>query len=70
MKCTGRSESGKKKKKYLLRERLHMSWISSPQKKKNEDKQVKIHAGDQTSEEGAEGEEGEWASARVSGSLE
>ena len=45
-----------------------MSWVSSPTKKKNEDKQAKIHAGDQTSKEGAEGEEGEWASAGESGS--
>ena len=49
-----------------------MSWVPSPKKKKknNDDKQAKIYAGNQTSEEGAEGEEGERASAGVSGSPE
>ena len=50
-----------------------MSWVPSPiqkKKKKNNNKQTKICAGDQTSEEGAEGEEGEWASTGVSGSPE
>ena len=41
-----------------------------PNKKKQTNKQAKICAGGQTSEEGAEGEEGEWASAGVSGSPE
>ena len=39
-------------------------------KNNNNNKQAKICAGDHTSEEGAEGEEGEWASTRVSGSPE
>ena len=48
-----------------------MSWALSPiTKKNNNKKQSKICAGDQTSEEGAEGEEGEWASAGASSSLE
>ena len=46
-----------------------MSWVPSPTKKKNDDKKAKIYAGSQTSE-GAEGEEGEWASVGVSGSPE
>ena len=39
-------------------------------KKKNNNKQAKICAGDQTSKEGVEGKEGEWALAGVSGSPE
>ena len=39
-------------------------------KKINNKKQAKICAGDQTLEVGAEGEEGDWASAGVSGSPE
>ena len=46
-----------------------MSRVPSPTKK-NKNKQAKICARDQTLEVGVEGEEGEWASARVSGSLE
>ena len=45
-----------------------------PNKKKkknnNNNKQAKVCAEGQTSEEGAEGEEGEWASTGVSGSPE
>ena len=69
-KSTSRGESGEIKNEYSLKKMLHMSWVSSPAKKKqqkNNNKQAKICAGDQTSEEGAEGEEGEWASARVYG---
>ena len=51
-----------------------MSWAPSPKKKKkknnNNKKQPKIRAGDQTFEVGAEGEEGDWTSAGVSGSPE
>ena len=49
-----------------------MSWVLSQKKKKknNNNKQAKICAGDQSLEVGAEGEEGEWASAGVSGSPE
>ena len=46
---------------------------SQAQQKKNNNnnnKQAKICAGDQTLEVGAEGEEGDWASAGVSGSPE
>ena len=42
----------------------------SQAQKKNDDKQAKIYAGNQVSEEGAEDEEGEWASAGASGSPE
>ena len=68
-KSTSRGESGEIKNEYLLKKRLHMSWVPSL-KKKNNNKQAKICAGDQTSEVEAEGEEGEWASAGVSGSPE
>ena len=44
-----------------------MSWVLGPRKKKY-DKKAKIYAGNQRSEEGAEGEKGEWASAGASGS--
>ena len=57
-----------------------MSWVPSPpppptpkkkkKKKNNNKKQSKICAGDQTSEEGPEGEKGEWALAGVSSSPE
>ena len=48
-----------------------MSWVPSPaKKKKNDDMQAKIYAGNQTSEEGAEDEEGQWASTGASGSIE
>ena len=70
VKSTSRGESGEIKNDYSLRKRLHMSWVPSPIKKNNNSKQAKICAGDQTLEAGAEGEEGEWASARVSGSPE
>ena len=66
-KSTSRGESGEIKNEYALKKRLHMSWVPSPKKKK---RQEKICAGDQTSEEGAEGEEGEWASVGVSSSPE
>ena len=53
-----------------------MSWVPSPTKK-NKKKSIKIDveqakmcAGDQASDGGAEGEEGEWASAGVPGSPE
>ena len=67
-KNTSRGESDEIKKGYSLKRRLHMSWVPSPpkKKKKKNKKQSKICAGDQTSEEGAEGEEGEWVSAGVS----
>ena len=74
MKCTSRGKSGEVKNEYLLRKRLHASWVPGPTKKKktkrNYDKQLKIHPEDQTSEEGVEGEEGEGASAGVFGSPE
>ena len=73
-KSTSRGESGEIKNEYSLRKRLNMSWVPSPKKKKknnnNNKKQAKICAGDQTLEVGSEGEEGEWASAGVSGSPE
>ena len=47
-----------------------MSGIPSPTKKKKYNKQAKVCAKGQTLKEGAEGEEGEWASAGVSGSPE
>ena len=68
-KCTSRGKNGKVKNEHLLRKRIHTSWVPSPTKKKREIKidvrQAKMYAGDQTSEGGAEGEEGEWASAGV-----
>ena len=67
MKSTSRGENDEMKNEYSLRKRLHMSWIPSPAKKKNQ-KQAKICAGDQTLEEGVEGEEGKWASAGMYGS--
>ena len=70
-KSTSRGESGEIKNEYSLRKRLHMSWVPSPKKKKkNNNKQAKICAGDQTLGVEAEGEEGDWASAGVSGSPE
>ena len=51
-KCTSKGESGEIKNEYSLRKRLHMSWVPSP-KKKNDDKQAKIYARNQTSKEGA-----------------
>ena len=61
-KCTSRGQSGEIKNEYSLRKRLHMSWVLSPKKKKKkkkaDHKQAKIYTGNQTSEEGAEGEEG------------
>ena len=65
-----RGESGEIKTEYSLRKMLHMSWVPSPQKKKKNNKQAKICAGDQTSDEGEKGEEGEWASTGVFGSPE
>ena len=55
-----------------------MSWVLSKNKKtkkqkknnNNNNKQAKICAGDQTLEVGAEGEEGKWALAGLSGSQE
>ena len=53
-----------------------MFWVLSQKKKKknnnnnNNNKQAKICGRDQTLEVRAEGEEGEWASAGVSGSPE
>ena len=71
-KSTSRGESNEIKNGYSLKKRLHMSWVPSPtkKKKKKNKKQPKICAEDQTSEEGAEGEEGEWASTGVSSSPE
>ena len=69
VKNTSRGENDEIKNGYSLNRRLHMSWVPSPKKKKkNNKKKSKICAGDQTSEEGAEGDEGEWASAGVSSS--
>ena len=73
-KSTSRSKSNEIKNGYSLKKRIHMSWVPRPTKKKkkknnNNKKQPKICTEDQTSEEGAEGEEGEWASAGVSSSL-
>ena len=71
-KSTSRDESSEIKNEYSLKKMLHKSWVPSPTqkktKKKNNNKQAKICAGDQTSEAGAEGEEGEWASTSVFGS--
>ena len=66
-KSTSRGESGEIKNEYELKKRLHMFGVPSPTKKNNK-KQAKICAGDQTSEEGEEGEELELASAGVSSS--
>ena len=61
---------------YSLRTTLHISRVRSPtqkkkkKKKKQTNKQAKICEGVQTSEKGAEGEEGERASAGVFGSPE
>ena len=63
----------KEKKEHLLRKRLHTSWVPCPtkiNKIKINVRQAKVCAGDQASEGGAEGEEGECASAGVSDSLE
>ena len=68
-KCTSRGKSGEIKNEYSLRKRLHMSWVPSSTKK-DDNKQAKIYAGNQASEEGAEGEEGEWTSTGASGSPE
>ena len=70
-KCTSRGKNGKVKNEHLLRKRLHASWVIGPTKKKGKNKikfdamQVKMCAGDQASEGGVEGEEGEGASAGV-----
>ena len=74
-KRTSRGKSAKVKNEHLLRKRLHTSWVPGPTKKKKKEikidvRQAKMCAGDQASEGGAEGEEGEWASAGVSGSPE
>ena len=66
------------KNEYLLRGRLHMSWVPGPTKniyiKKKSIKvnirQAKMCTGDQASEGGAEDEEGEWTSAAVPDSQE
>ena len=58
-KCTSRGKNGEIKNICSLRRRLHMSWIPSPKKKKIDDKEAKIYAGNQASEEGADDEEGE-----------
>ena len=58
---------------YSLRTTSHVSGVRSPPIKKTKNKkqkQAKLHEGDQTSEEGAGGEEGERASAGVFGSPE
>ena len=58
---------------YSFRTTSHVFRVRSPPKKKKQNKkhkQAKLHEGDQTSEEGAGGEEGERASARVLGSPE
>ena len=62
------------KKEYLLRGRLHMSWVLGPTKIIYKKKSIKVDirqaetcTGDQASEGGAEGEEGEWPSVRVPG---
>ena len=54
-----------------------MSWVTGPTKNiykkkciKVDIRQAKTCTGDQASEGGAEGEEGEWTSAGVPGSLE
>ena len=65
-KNTSRGESDEIKNGYSLKRRLHMSWVPSPKKKK----QPKMCARYQTFEVGAEGEEGNWTSAGVSGSPE
>ena len=57
-KCTSRGEDGEIKNRCSLRKRLHMSWVPSPKKKKA-NKEAKIYAGNQASEEGVEDEEGE-----------
>ena len=54
---------------YSLRTTSHVFKVRIPPKKKKH-KQAKLHEGDQTSEEGAGGEEGERTSAGVSGSPE
>ena len=63
------------KNEYLLRKRLHTSWVPGPTKKIYKKKsiyidirQAKMCVGDQASEGGAEGKEGEWASSGVPGS--
>ena len=57
---------------YSLRTTLYISQVRSPaqKKRKKTNKQAKIYEGVQTSEKGAEGEEGERASAGVFGSPE
>ena len=68
-KSTSRGENDEIKNEYSLRKRLCMSGVPSPTKKKRK-KQAKVCVEGQTSEGGAEGEEGEWASAGVYGSPE
>ena len=63
-----RGKSGEIKTEYSLRKSYICPGSQSQQKKNN--KQGKICVGYQTSEEGAKGEEGEWASTGVSGSPE
>ena len=63
------------KNEYLLRGRLHMSWVPGPIKNIYKKKSIKVDIrqaktckGDQTSEGGADSEEGEWTSASLPGS--
>ena len=75
-KCTRRGKKGKVKNEHVSRKRLHASWVTSLKKKKGKKKikfdvmHVKMCAGDQASEGGVEGEEGEGASVGVFGSPE
>ena len=68
------------KNEYLLRGRLLATYVLGPRPKKEniykkksikvDIRQAKTCTGDQASEEGADGEEGEWTSAGVPGSPE
>ena len=58
-KSARRGESGEIKNECSLRKKLHMFWVPSSKKKKKKKQQAKVCAEGQTSEEGAEGEEGE-----------
>ena len=66
-KNTSRGKNDEIKNGYSLKRRQHISWVPSPTKKKMK---AKMCARDQTFEVGAEGEEGDWTSAGVSGSPE
>ena len=76
-KSTSRGENGEIKNEYFIKEKA--TYVLGPKpntkkkkkkKKNNNNKQAKICAGDQALEIGAEGEEGNWASAGVFGSPE